>query len=114
MQAEGPLGHSPDCSLVCVENTANRGGRAMTWVFTTGACAKRCGNRVLATEADTKRCAHRWTNADDAHLLQAEGSLGHSPDCSLVCVENTANRGGGTCYDLATLDAIADVAKKNG
>jgi hypothetical protein len=61
------------------------------------------GERGLMTAAQVEKA-----------IRKAEGSLGHSPDCSLVCVENTSNRGGGTCYDLAALDAIAAVAKKHG
>lgn len=38
----------------------------------------------------------------------------HSPKTSLVCVENTTNKGGGACYDLAELEAIHQVCKKNG
>ncbi|MDE0707702.1 MAG: aminotransferase class I/II-fold pyridoxal phosphate-dependent enzyme [Candidatus Poseidoniales archaeon] len=47
-------------------------------------------------------------------IRKAEGSLGHFPNGSLVCVENTANRGGGTCYPQETLDEIAKVAHENG
>ncbi len=43
-------------------------------------------------------------------IRKEEGSLGHYPNGTLVCVENTSNRGGGTCYPLATLDAIAKIA----
>ena len=46
-------------------------------------------------------------------IRKAEGSLAHFPNGSLVCVENTSNRGGGTCYPLETLDAIAKVAHDN-
>jgi threonine aldolase len=47
-------------------------------------------------------------------VRKAEGSGGHYPNGSLVCVENTSNLGGGSCYDLDTLDAIANVAKSLG
>lgn len=33
----------------------------------------------------------------------------HSPPTSLVCVENTANRGGGTCWDFVALQEIRTV-----
>ncbi len=46
-------------------------------------------------------------------IRKSEGSLGHYPNGTLVCVENTANRGGGTCYPQDTLDAIAKVAHQN-
>ncbi|KAF2519202.1 threonine aldolase [Flavobacterium salilacus subsp. salilacus] len=37
----------------------------------------------------------------------------HSPLTSLVCVENTTNKGGGACYDIETLGAIKMVCKKH-
>ena len=47
-------------------------------------------------------------------IRKADGSLGHYPDGTLVYVENTANRGGGTCYKQETLDAIAATAREHG
>ncbi len=47
-------------------------------------------------------------------IRKEEGSLGHYPNGSLVCVENTANRGGGTCYPQEKLDQIAKIAHDNG
>tara|TARA_B100000965_G_C19576882_1_gene751722 strand:- start:1306 stop:2202 length:897 start_codon:yes stop_codon:yes gene_type:complete len=47
-------------------------------------------------------------------IRKQEGSLGHYPNGTLVCVENTANRGGGTCYPQDTLDEIAKIAHQNG
>lgn len=46
-------------------------------------------------------------------IRKSSGSLGHYPDGTLVCVENTSNRGGGTCYSLQGLDDIAKVAHEN-
>ena len=46
-------------------------------------------------------------------IRKSDGSLGHFPNGSLVCVENTSNRGGGTCYSQENLDAIAKVAHEN-
>jgi threonine aldolase len=37
----------------------------------------------------------------------------HSPLTSLVCVENTTNKGGGACYDINELARIQQVCKKN-
>lgn len=37
----------------------------------------------------------------------------HSPLTSLVCIENTTNKGGGACYDLQTLMEIGEVCKAN-
>jgi len=54
------------------------------------------------------------TPEDVAKAIRKEdGSLGHFPNGSLVCVENTSNRGGGTCYPQETLDAIAKIAHDN-
>lgn len=38
----------------------------------------------------------------------------HSPRTSLVCVENTTNKGGGACWELAELKAIRSVCDKHG
>ncbi|MAT48287.1 MAG: low specificity L-threonine aldolase [Euryarchaeota archaeon] len=46
-------------------------------------------------------------------IRKGEGSLGHFPNGSLVCVENTSNRGGGTCYPQEDLDEIAKIAHDN-
>ena len=46
-------------------------------------------------------------------IRKVEGSLGHYPNGSLVCVENTANRGGGTYYSQEALDEIAYIAHEN-
>lgn len=37
----------------------------------------------------------------------------HYPNGSLVCLENTSNRGGGTFYPQALIDGIAQVAKES-
>lgn len=38
----------------------------------------------------------------------------HSPLTTLVCIENTTNKGGGACYELQTLLEISEVCKVNG
>ncbi|WP_045687713.1 threonine aldolase family protein [Hymenobacter sp. AT01-02] len=37
----------------------------------------------------------------------------HYPTTSLISLENTHNRGGGSCYDLADIAAIAEVAQRH-
>ena len=37
----------------------------------------------------------------------------HSPLTSLVCLENTTNKGGGACYDFAEILKIKQVVEKN-
>ena len=46
-------------------------------------------------------------------IRKVEGSLGHYPNGSLICVENTSNRGGGTYYSQDDLDKIAHIAHEN-
>ena len=38
----------------------------------------------------------------------------HRPHSSLVCLENTSNRGGGSCYDFEEIKKINLVCKENG
>lgn len=38
----------------------------------------------------------------------------HKAPTSLVCIENTANRGGGSCYDLRELERIQQVCRQHG
>ena len=37
----------------------------------------------------------------------------HSPLTSLVCMENTTNKGGGACYEIETLAAVKEVCAKH-
>ena len=37
----------------------------------------------------------------------------HFPRTSLVCLENTVNKGGGVCYDYGSMTEISDFCKKN-
>jgi threonine aldolase len=46
-------------------------------------------------------------------IRKVDGSLGHFPNGSLVCVENSSNRGGGSCYSQEVLDDIAHIAHTN-
>tara|TARA_B100001250_G_scaffold360123_1_gene337432 strand:- start:555 stop:1586 length:1032 start_codon:yes stop_codon:yes gene_type:complete len=45
-------------------------------------------------------------------IRKSEGSLSHYPNGSLVCVENTAQGGGGTVYSQESLDKICKIAKQ--
>lgn len=38
----------------------------------------------------------------------------HSPKTSLVCLENTTNKGGGAIYDLNEIEKISNLCKKHG
>ncbi len=46
--------------------------------------------------------------------VRAPGSRSHYPVSKLLCVENTANRSGGTVYNVAQLDALESVAREYG
>jgi threonine aldolase len=37
----------------------------------------------------------------------------HKPNTSLVCLENTSNRGGGSCYDLNVIEDIRKICDRN-
>lgn len=60
------------------------------------------GNRGIMQPDDVKRA-----------IRKADGSLGHYPNASLVCVENTSNRGGGAIYPQEKMDLICKIAKDN-
>ncbi len=45
-------------------------------------------------------------------IRKAEGSLSHYPNGSLVCVENTAQGGGGSVYSQEVIDDICKVARE--
>ena len=49
-----------------------------------------------------------------AAIRKSKGSMSHFPDCTLVCIENTSNRGGGTCYPQESIDAICELAHSAG
>jgi len=46
-------------------------------------------------------------------IRKSDGSMSHFPNGSLVCVENTSNRGGGTCYPQEILDEIVAMHRKD-
>ena len=46
--------------------------------------------------------------------VRPPGGLSHFPVSKLVCVENTANRGGGTVYPVDVLHALGSVAREEG
>ena len=76
-----------------------------------GGFAALCGASIASVDGNKGlMTAEQVANA----IRKADGSGSHYPNGSLVCVENTANLGGGTCYDQSTLDAIAAAAKEHG
>ncbi|NML64084.1 aminotransferase class I/II-fold pyridoxal phosphate-dependent enzyme [Hymenobacter sp. RP-2-7] len=55
----------------------------------------------------------RLTAAQIAGAIRPTGNV-HYPTTRLVCLENTHNRGGGSCYAWADLQAIAALTKEKG
>ena len=43
--------------------------------------------------------------------IQSKRGNSHYPNGSLVCLENTSNRGGGTCYKQNEIDSITKVSR---
>jgi threonine aldolase len=80
------------------------------YIYEGGGYAALCGASIALV--DVYGGLMRPEDVKKAIRKQA-GSLSHYPDGTLVCVENTSNRGGGSCYSQETLDEIAAVAKAN-
>ena len=45
-------------------------------------------------------------------IRKAEGSRSHYPNASLICLENTSNRGGGTIYPMEILKEISEISRE--
>jgi threonine aldolase len=77
------------------------------YIYEGGGIAFNSGSQVKALEGDRGRITaaqvEESINPDDVHKARTR----------LVSVENTANRGGGSCYDYGELQAIANVCSKN-
>ena len=52
-------------------------------------------------------------NAQDVLKAINPADFYHSPRTSLVCVENTTNKGGGACWDMEDLREISDLCRHN-
>ncbi len=81
---------------------------AHIYLYEGGGIASNAGASVRLLEGDRGRITAEQIaaniNADDAHY----------PHSTLVCVENTMNKGGGAIYDLAELEKIASFCRKKG
>lgn len=65
-------------------------------------------------------CSVRLLNGDRGRITaaQVQGAINnaedvHKPVTRLVSLENTANRGGGSCYDFREIEAIRSVCREN-
>ncbi len=77
------------------------------YVYEGGGIAFNSGCQVRTLEGDrgrlTAELVQSAINPDDVHRART----------SLVCLENTANRGGGSCYEFADIEAIRDICLEN-
>ncbi len=77
------------------------------YVYEGGGIAFNSGCQVRAVEGDrgrlTAEVVAEVINPDDVHRAKT----------SLVCLENTANRGGGSCYEFDDIQSIKDVCLTN-
>lgn len=104
-------------NAIALKTHTQPGDEIITWneshiyVYEGGGYAALCGCSIALV--DGERGIMSPDNVRKA-IRKTAGSQGHYPNGSLVCVENTSNRGGGTCYSQETLDEIAKIAKENG
>jgi len=77
------------------------------YIYEGGGIAFNSGSQVKALDGDRGRInaetVEAAINPDDVHKART----------SLVSLENTANRGGGSCYDFADFHKIKEVCSKN-
>jgi threonine aldolase len=90
----------PGDEVICEKN-------AHVYIYEGGGIAFNSGSQVRAVEGDRGRITAAQVSAvinpDDVHKART----------SLVCLENTSNRGGGSCYDLEEVKKIRQVCADN-
>lgn len=81
---------------------------AHVYIYEGGGIAFNAGAQVRALEGDrgmiTAADVDAAINPDDVHKART----------SLVCLENTSNRGGGCCYEWEQIEKIREVCNKHG
>jgi threonine aldolase len=91
----------PGDEVICEKN-------AHVYIYEGGGIAFNSGAQVRAIEGDRGRLKAGQVamaiNPDDVHKART----------SLVCLENTCNRGGGSCYDPAEIKKIRAVCEEQG
>jgi threonine aldolase len=90
----------PGDEIICEKN-------AHVYIYEGGGIAFNSGSQVRALEGDRGRITATQVsmaiNPDDVHKART----------SLVTLENTCNRGGGSCYDLEEIKKIRQVCSDN-
>lgn len=77
------------------------------YLYEGGGIAKNSGCSVHLLKGDAGRLSAQ--QVEDA----IRGDDPHFPKSRLVSLENTSNKGGGTCYDLKTIEEIKAVCEQN-
>ncbi len=81
---------------------------AHVYLYEGGGIAKNSGCSVRLIDSDrgliSAEAVKSNINPKDAHYART----------SLVCVEDTCNKGGGSCYDLDSLESIREACQENG
>lgn len=90
----------PGDEVICADN-------AHVYVYEGGGMARNSGSQARVLHGDRGRITAQQVlqaiNPDDVH----------KPHTSLVCLENTANRGGGSCYDFEEIKRIKEVCNEH-
>ena len=94
--------HTEPLSEVICEQTAH------VYLWEVGGIAFHSGASVALLAGDRGRV----TAAQVEAAIRPDNL--HYPITRLVCLENTHNRGGGSCYELAEMAAISEVATRHG
>ena len=91
----------PGDEVICEKN-------AHVYIYEGGGIARNSGSQVRAIEGDRGRITAEQValaiNPDDVHKART----------SLVCLENTCNRGGGACYEAGEIKKIGQVCREQG
>ncbi|MFY0672450.1 MAG: low-specificity L-threonine aldolase [Bacteroidia bacterium] len=91
----------PGNEVICEENSH-------VYLYEGGGIAKNSGSSVKLLKGNkgqiTAHSIETAVRADDIHF----------PKSRLVSLENTSNKGGGTCYDLEEIKAIKQISLKHG
>ncbi|TGE18582.1 threonine aldolase family protein [Hymenobacter elongatus] len=95
--------HTEPLSEVICEQTAH------VYLWEVGGIAFHSGASVALLPGDRGRV----TAAQVEAAIRPANNV-HYPTSNLICLENTSNRGGGSCYSLETIASIAEVAQRRG
>ena len=122
------------------ERVANLFGKQAGLFFPSGTMSNQVAIKIHTQPGDQLICDHyshiyhyegggvSFNSGVSCRLVEGEGGLlntkqieevinppdfYHSPPTTLVSLENTSNKGGGTCYDLKSLKSISSLCKEN-